>query len=678
MSKKFRNELALESSPYLLQHAHNPVNWKAWSDTVFATAKKENKLLLISIGYSTCHWCHVMETECFENDEVAKVMNDHFINIKVDREERPDVDQVYMNALQLMTGSGGWPLNIVALPDGRPVWGATYLHKDQWIDVLMQLQKLYKNQVETLVEYADQLEQGIRSMDVVSLNKDSAMENFNFEETLQFWARQFDLENGGTKGAPKFMMPNNYHFLLRYGFQTNNKELLDFVHLTLNKMAFGGIFDHINGGFSRYSVDERWHIPHFEKMLYDNAQLVSLYCDAYLENQNPLYKEVVFETLEFVNRELTDKTGGFYNALDADSINEYGVLEEGAYYVFTKEELQEQLQEDFPLFEDYYNINDYGEWEKKNYVLIRNKEDAAFCSEHQISIDTLSEKKKHWKTQLQSHRKIKARPRLDYKTLTSWNGLMMKAFVDGYRVFKEPSFLETALKCGSFVSESLVKPDGCLYRSYTQEKAAIDGFLDDYAFIIEGFISLYETTFDQKWIDRSQKLIDYCYEHFYDENTSMFYYTSKSSQKLISKTTEFRDNVIPSSNSVMAKNLFWLGTFFNNKEYLNTARQMLLNVLPEVESYPPGFSNWLDLSLNFSNPFYEIAICGEDAIIKAQELNTFYIPNKLLAGSLNESEMPLLTKRFVKDKTLFYVCKKGRCGLPNINVKDALQAINFN
>lgn len=587
MAKKYENELALESSPYLLQHAHNPVHWKPWDDSVFAKAKKENKLLLISIGYSTCHWCHVMEKECFENVEVAQVMNAHFINIKVDREERPDVDQVYMNALQLMTGSGGWPLNIVALPDGRPVWGATYLHKDQWIDVLLQLHKLYEHQIETLEEYADKLEYGVKTMDVVSINNDDSINSFDFEETLQFWARQFDLENGGTKGAPKFMMPNNYHFLLRYGFQTNNNELKEFVHHTLKKLGFGGIFDHINGGFSRYSVDEKWHIPHFEKMLYDNAQLVSLYCDAFLDSQNSLYKEVVFETLEFINRELTDPSGGFYSALDADSLNEYGILEEGAFYVFTKEELQEQIGKDYPLFADYYNINDFGKWEKNNYVLIRNKEDERFCSAHQITLKTLSEKKKQWKTQLLEFRKIKSRPRLDYKILTSWNGLMIKGYADGYRVFKDTSFLEAALKCGVFVSENLMKSDGGLYRCFTKEKASIDGFLDDYAFTIEAFISLYENTFDQKWIDLAQTLIKYCFAHFYDEKTSMFYYTSKTSQKLISKTTEFRDNVLPSSNSVMAKNLFWVGTFYNNETYLKTSRQMLLNVIPEIENHPP-------------------------------------------------------------------------------------------
>lgn len=677
MAKKYENELALESSPYLLQHAHNPVQWKPWGDSVFAKAKEENKLLLISIGYSTCHWCHVMEKECFENEEVAQVMNAHFINIKVDREERPDVDQVYMNALQLMTGSGGWPLNIVALPDGRPVWGATYLQKEQWIDVLLQLQKLYEHQIETLEEYADKLEHGVKTMDVVSINNDNSINSFDFEETLQFWSRQFDLENGGTKGAPKFMMPNNYHFLLRYGFQTNNKELKEFVHHTLRKLGFGGIFDHINGGFSRYSVDEKWHIPHFEKMLYDNAQLVSLYCDAFLDSKNSLYKEVVCETLEFINRELTDPSGGFYSALDADSLNEYGILEEGAFYVFTNEELQEQIDKDYLLFADYYNINDFGKWEKNNYVLIRNKEDERFCSAHQITLKILSEKKKQWKTQLLEYRKIKSRPRLDYKILTSWNGLMIKGYADGYRVFKEPSFIEAALKCGVFISENLMKPDGNLRRCFTKGKANIDGFLDDYAFTIQAFISLYENTFDQKWIDLAQTLIKYCFAHFYDAKTAMFFYSSKTSQKLISKTTEFRDNVLPSSNSVMAKNLFWVGKFYNNETYLKTSHQMLLNVIPEVENHPPGYSNWLDLWLNFSNPFYEIVICGKNALIKLPELNTFYIPNKLIAGSLKESKLPSLKNRYVKEKTFIYVCEKGSCKLPVNNVEEVLKSISF-
>jgi uncharacterized protein YyaL (SSP411 family) len=391
---KFSNELAKESSPYLLQHAHNPVFWYPWKKDVLAKAKAENKLLLISIGYSTCHWCHVMEQECFENEQVAEVMNQHFINIKVDREERPDVDQVYMNALQLMTGAGGWPLNIVALPDGRPVWGATYVKKDQWIDVLNQLHKLQQKQPETLIEYAEKLDEGLKTLDIISLNSNPYnFSEFNYEEIISFWSRQFDTEEGGTKRAPKFMMPNNYQFLLRYGFQTQNKELVDHVHLTLKKMAYGGIFDHINGGFSRYSVDEKWHIPHFEKMLYDNAQLVSLYSDAFRQSKNDLYKEVVYETLDFIERELTDASGAFYSALDADSINEYGVLEEGAYYVFTKVELKEELQEDFDLFAAYYNINPFGLWENNHYVLIRTIDDSDFCSKHQLSQKELTKKK---------------------------------------------------------------------------------------------------------------------------------------------------------------------------------------------------------------------------------------------------------------------------------------------
>ncbi len=676
---KFSNELVHESSPYLLQHAHNPVFWFPWKEHVLAKAKEENKLLLISIGYSTCHWCHVMEKECFENEAVAQVMNANFINIKVDREERPDVDQVYMNALQLMTGSGGWPLNIVALPDGRPVWGATYLPKEQWIDVLNQLQKLHKNQPETLLEYAGKLEQGIQTMDLVTLQTgEFDFSKFDYDEIISFWSKQFDLKYGGTSRAPKFMMPTNYHFLLRYAFQTNNKALLDHVHLTLEKMAYGGIFDHVNGGFSRYSVDEKWHIPHFEKMLYDNAQLVSLYCDAFLESKNELYKEVVYETLEFIKRELTDASGGFYSALDADSINEYGILEEGAFYVFTKKELEEQLKEDFTLFSAYYNINDLGKWEKDHYVLIRNASDLDFTEKHDLSAGELNQKKKKWKVTLQEHRKTKARPRLDHNILTAWNAMMIKAYTDAYRAFKEPSFLDSALKCAHFIKENLTNDDFCLYRNLTHQKKGVEGFLDDYAFLSEAFIALYETTFDKKWAVFSKNLIDYCFKNFYDKDTSMFYYTTHQNESLISRTIESRDNVIPASNSVMAKNILWLGLFFNNTTCIDTAKQMLKNIAPEIKNYPPGYSNWLDLMMNFSHPYYEIVLSGKEISETEKKLRTHYLPNVLFAGSKSESDLPLLKNRYVKNKTFIYVCKNGSCKLPAQNLEEAIHSLQFN
>src|SRR5690606_19055166 len=322
------------------------------------------------------HWCHVMEHESFEDISVAEVMNKNYISVKVDREERPDVDQTYINAVQLMTGSAGWPLNVVTLPDGRPVWGGTYFRKNEWMNALEQISDIYKGEPEKLIAYANKLEAGIKNMDLIHLNTDEIdFKNFPTEEIMEKWSRQFDFENGGFKGVPKFMMPNNYEFLLRNAVETKNDKLLENVNLTLEKMAYGGLYDQIGGGFSRYSVDEKWHIPHFEKMLYDNAQLVSLYSNAYLATNNPLYKEEVEETLNFISREMTNAEGGFYSSLDADSKDENGKLEEGAFYVFTAEELQKELKDDFQIFQEYYNVNEYGEWEN-NYVLVRKKSDS--------------------------------------------------------------------------------------------------------------------------------------------------------------------------------------------------------------------------------------------------------------------------------------------------------------
>ena len=341
----FTNDLIHESSPYLLQHAHNPVNWKPYGKAALEQAKKEKKLIVISIGYAACHWCHVMEHESFEDSTVAAVMNKNFISVKVDREERPDVDQTYINAVQLMTGSAGWPLNVVTLPDGRPVWGGTYFRKNDWINALEQIQETYNKEPEKLIAYANRLEEGIKSMDLVHLNtKEVDFTKYPTSEIVKNSSQKFDAKNGGFKGAPKFMMPNNLEFLLRHSVEKNDTELLNFITLTLDKMAYGGLYDQIGGGFARYSTDEKWHVPHFEKMLYDNAQLVSLYSKAYLVTKKSLYKEVVEETLDFTAREMTNQEGGFYSSWDADSKDENGKLEEGAFYVFTSEELQQLMK----------------------------------------------------------------------------------------------------------------------------------------------------------------------------------------------------------------------------------------------------------------------------------------------------------------------------------------------
>lgn len=673
---KYTNELIKETSPYLLQHAHNPVNWNAWNDKTLKKAKEEKKLILISIGYAACHWCHVMEKESFEDSTAAAVMNQHFINIKVDREERPDVDQIYINAVQLMTGSAGWPLNVIALPDGRPIWGGTYFRKNNWINALEKIQEVYEKEPQKLYEYADQLEHGIKSMDVISVNtNDVDFKKFNTEDLINKWKSTFDNKLGGYNRSPKFMMPNNFEFLLRYGVQNNNEEIKNQVFLTLEKMAYGGLYDQIGGGFSRYSTDVKWHIPHFEKMLYDNAQLVSLYSHAYAINKNPLYKEIVSETLAFIAREMTNKEGAFYSSYDADSLNENGELLEGAYYTFTKEELETIIKEDFDLFKDYYNVNSYGKWEGEHYVLIRNKSDVEITQTHSISLQTLQEKKKKWKKILLQYRNKRPKPRLDNKTLTSWNGLMLKGYVDAYKVFNKKEYLDAALKNAHFIVEKQLQKDGSLLHNYKEGKSNINGYLEDYASLIDAFIALYEVSLDQQWILKANELTNYVYTHFFDTEKHLFYFTSTKDAKLISRNFEYRDNVIPSSNSMMAKNLFILSHHFDNQKYAETAVQMLKNIQAQIETYPSGFSNWLDLLLNYQSNFYEIVIVGEDAKTKTAEINKHYIPNKLIAGSSTNLKSPLLEMRYIENETMIYVCVNNACKLPVSDPEKALELL---
>ena len=673
MTHKFTNDLINETSPYLLQHAHNPVNWKAWNDETLALAKQENKLIIISVGYAACHWCHVMEHESFEDEEVAQLMNANFVNIKIDREERPDIDQVYMNAVQLMTGSGGWPMNVIALPDGRPVWGGTYFKKEQWMSSIEQIAKLYVEKPEKLYEYADKLEQGIKAMDIVERNTTEPIFEAAFvEETVKTWSKQFDNREGGMNRSPKFMMPNNYHFLLRYAYQNNDEKLQKYVNLTLTQMAYGGVFDQVGGGFSRYSTDVNWHIPHFEKMLYDNGQLVSLYADAYLITKNELYKAVVTETLAFVKRELTHENGTFYSSLDADSNNASNELVEGAYYVWQKDSLETILKEDFKLFSDYYNVNNYGFWEHDNYVLIRKDDDASIIKKHELTQSELNDKKKSWKALLLKERNKRSKPRLDDKTLTSWNAIMLKGYLDAYRVFGTKSYLETAVTNANFIINNQLRDDGGLNHNYKNGKSTINGYLEDYANVIDAFITLYENTLDEKWLLTARDLANYVFDHFLDDSSHMFYFTSDEDSNLVSRNIEYRDNVIPASNSIMAKNLFKLSHHFDNTHYHDTATTMLNNVKPEIDQYASSYSNWLDLMLNYSQPYYEVAIVGQDVLEKITELNASYIPNKMIAGSANENNLPLLKNRYIEDETLIYVCVKKACKLPVSKVEDAI------
>jgi uncharacterized protein YyaL (SSP411 family) len=676
---KYTNQLIHETSPYLLQHAHNPVNWYAWNDETLALAKKENKLILLSIGYAACHWCHVMEHESFENDTVAKIMNENFINIKIDREERPDIDQLYMTAVQLLTQSGGWPLNCIALPNGKPFWGGTYFPKNEWINNLTQIAVLYKKDPQKIIQYAENLTKGIKDAEIISLNtKTSHYSKDTIEHTVITWSEQFDRELGGAKRAPKFPMPNNYQFLLRYATQTNNSELKKHVYTTLNKMALGGVFDQVGGGFSRYSTDEYWHIPHFEKMLYDNAQLVSLYADAYLISKNKLYKEIVYRTLDFIERELTHENGAFYSSLDADSNNQLNELEEGAYYAWTKKDLKAIIGNDYNLFSEYYNINTYGFWEKDKYHLIKNLDNPTFSSTHNIALKELDQKVLNWQKKLLQERSKRERPRLDDKSLTSWNALMLKGYIDAYRVFNEPHFLEIALKNANFIKNKQLREDGGLNHNYKNGTSNINGYLEDYATVIEAYIALYETTLDENWLNISKNLTDYCFKHFYNSDIKMFYFTSDKDRNLIARKMEITDNVIPASNSILANCLFKLGRYFENNHFKNISKQMLNNVVNDMSAYPSGYSNWLQLYSNLTTNFYEIAVIGKEANKKIKELNQFYIPNKIIAGSVVESQAPLLKNRFSETETLLYICIEGTCKLPVSSVKKARNQIKSN
>ncbi|WP_264519735.1 thioredoxin domain-containing protein [Flavobacterium sp. N1994] len=671
------NELQHETSPYLLQHANNPVHWNAWNPKSLAKAKDENKLIIVSIGYSACHWCHVMEHESFENEEVAAVMNAHFINIKIDREERPDIDAVYMKAVQLMTGQGGWPMNVVTLPDGRPVWGGTYFRKNDWINTLERLQEIYTQQPETILDYAQKLHDGLQSISVIATNDSDT--NFDFEllsTLVTKWERSFDWDFGGMARAPKFMMPNNYEFLLRYGYQTKNQTVLDFVNLTLTKMAYGGLFDTVDGGFSRYSVDMKWHVPHFEKMLYDNGQLISLYANAYKLTQNKLYKEVIEKTLTFVEKEWLTQEGSFYSALDADSLNAENHLEEGAFYVWTKDELQALLEEDFELFSAVFNINEFGFWEQEHYVLIQSQSLETIAKEYSIPIEKLEQKKKSWEQLLYVEREKRSKPRLDDKSLTSWNALMLKGFVEAYKALGNPNYLTIALQNANFIIKNIWSPEGNLNHSYKDGKATINGFLEDYAHVISAFIAIYEVTFDEAWLQNAKQLTDYTFDYFYDEKAQFFSFTSHYDDDLITPYFEVEDNVIPASNSVMADVLFRLSIYFGNAYYEKIAQQMVQNIISTVE-YPSAFSNWMTVLLHFSEQNKELAICGNNALDYLQKINQTYIPNIIIAGSQENSKLPFLENRFSEKETLFYLCQNKTCQKPTDNFDEIIKEMGL-
>lgn len=664
------NQLKFESSPYLKQHQNNPVHWYPWGDEALQKAQKENKLIIVSIGYAACHWCHVMERESFENESVAKVMNDHFIAIKVDREERPDIDQVYMTAVQLMKGQGGWPLNAICLPDTRPIYGGTYFRPEDWKSVLLQLAETWNEKPEVALDYAQRLTQGIHESDAMPVHQlDEPFQLSMLHEIVDVWKASFDKKEGGYNRVPKFPIPNNWLFFLRYGFLAKDEEVLKHSHFTLKKIASGGIYDQVGGGFARYSVDARWHIPHFEKMLYDNALLVSLYSEAYQQKPTLLYKRVVCETLAWVKREMTSPKGAFYSSLDADSD---GV--EGKYYTFTQQEIKEVLGEDAPLFINYFQVTERGNWLEENTNVLELDEDAdTLAQEAGYSESEWNNYLSEIKLKLYQFREKRNRPALDNKILCSWNSMMIKAYVDAYRVFREEEFLTIAKTAAIFIEKELFNSKGNLLRQPPYNGKEITGFLDDYAFYIEALIALYETTFQIDYLEKAKLLMDKVLIDFRHENDTAFNFTSHQSEKLIANKKDIMDDVIPSSNSVLIRQLFKLGLFFDNDSYRSTAMQILVNVFPQIKTYPSAFSNWSIQLMEEIFGLNEIAITGPDYKRNQDELDRYYLPNKITMGGEDEN-LPLLIGRTHRT-TKIYVCRNKTCSLPVNNIPKLLKLI---
>lgn len=668
---KHTNALIYETSPYLLQHAHNPVNWFPWNDTTLQRAKDEGKLLIISVGYSACHWCHVMEKESFEDEEVAALMNEHFICIKVDREERPDVDQVYMHAVQLLSGQGGWPLNCFALPDGRPFYGGTYFYRDQWYQLLKKIVEEHRKDPAKFEDYASRLTAGVQQNEfLLRKGENHVVSRELLDKMVGEWVKLFDTKEGGSDHAPKFPIPNNYQFLLHYAKLSGNREVLDHVALTLEKMACGGIYDQLGGGFARYSTDQLWKVPHFEKMLYDNAQLVALYSAAYRQSPNELYKSVVVQTLEFIAREMTAEEGVFYSALDADSEGE-----EGKFYVWKKEEVKEVVGDDFTFARELYKIDTDGFWEKGNYILLREPDKKRLARRLEITEQEIEKKEQLVRKKLLEARSQRVRPGLDDKALTSWNAMMTKGMVEAYRTFGQEKWLKSAVKNMQFILRQQRKPDGSLYHSYKSGKSTINGYLEDYAFVIDALIALYQLTFEESWLNEAKALTDYTIDHFHDTASGLFYFTSDVDPPLIARKMEIRDNVIPASNSTMANNLFLLGHYLDHQSYLQTAKQMLQRIGPEMPTYGSSFSNWGILALYNTFPFYEVAFVGKNALELRGEWNRHYLPNCIEIGATKPSKLPLLEHKWVKGQTTLYVCENKTCQLPVTTVDAALNQL---
>jgi uncharacterized protein YyaL (SSP411 family) len=657
-----------------LQHAHNPVNWYPWGEEALTTAQEEQKPILVSIGYSACHWCHVMERESFENTQIAEVMNRHFVCIKIDREERPDLDQIYMEAVQVMGLPGGWPLNVFLMPDARPFYGGTYFPPQNWANLLLQIAKAFREHREQLEDSARGFTEAIGQSELGRFGLPEVEQSVIQPEQLQPWFahldQKFDHTHGGMDKAPKFPMPCIYTFMLRYFRQVGEESALTHLQKTLDEMAWGGIYDQIGGGFARYSVDAQWLVPHFEKMLYDNAQLITLYAEATLLMGAEPYRQVVRDSADFLLREMTSEEGGFFSALDADSEGE-----EGKFYIWTYEELKDLLGDELPLFADYFQCTEAGNWEHGNNILHRKQSDEVFTKGQGLDEATWTEKVAAWKKTLMSVRSQRVRPGLDDKILASWNGWALKAMCDAFIATGDERFREAAARNAAFLTEKMTDAEGRLWHTYKDGKASLLAYLEDYAAAIQGMLAWYQVCFEEKWLRQAERWCEYVQEHFFDESEGLFFFTDRDGETLIARKKEVFDNVIPASNSVMAHNLYHLGVLLDRPAWQESARAMLGKVLPLLDREVQYLSHWAGLAAILPEPMAEVVMVGDEAVVMAHQLQQkgFY-PNKvvLAAPTDHQSDLELLQGRTARDgKTTIYVCRQKACQLPVHTVEEA-------
>jgi uncharacterized protein len=636
------NRLIHATSPYLLQHAHNPVDWYEWGEEALMKAKKENKPILVSIGYSSCHWCHVMEREVFEKDDLAQKMNEYLVCIKVDREERPDVDQIYMDAVQAMGVHGGWPLNVFLTPDQKPFYGGTYFPPQQWVQVLDGVHRAFTEKRGEVEESASQFAEHLAQQDTGRYKKTqepAALEN-DLEQIFSKLETAFDTVWGGLEKEPKFVMPSIWLWLLRHHHLTKNEKALRQVLLTLKRVGMGGIYDQIGGGFARYSVDGYWFAPHFEKMLYDNAQLMSLYAEAYAVTKDEEFSTILEETFEWLQGEMMHPEGGFYSALDADSEGE-----EGKFYVWKKSEIDAILKGDAELINAYYAVKEEGNWEHGNNILFRPQADNQFMEKHNLTAETWRTMLRQSKDRLLEVRDKKIPPGLDDKIIT----------------LKNMEFLERELTDGA-----------TLYRSYKGRRSNVKGFLDDYAYVIQACIRLYQVTFNEYWIKRGELLLTHVIDNFLDSADGFFLYSGKYGEKLIADKKELFDNVIPASNSVMAQNLLHFGIMLDREEWKTMAENMTLPLGHIITAEPNYMSNWAIVYTEIRKGLAEVSFVGAEAGQLNLQFHQSFRPFALTMGTATHSSLPLLEgKVAIGERSTIYVCYNKTCQRPVHDVREA-------